>query len=328
MGDVILAGPSVRAIRKKFPEAKIKLLVGIDNKVFMNAPFVDEVMVCDFKGRDRGFAGLLRVAGKLRVEDFDMVIDFQNNRKSHILSALTCAPKRYGYDNGKLSFLLNRKVKDTKFPMDPIAHQSKVLGLLGIYDVDKRLELWPSKEDEMWVDNFLSSHWIKDNTKLIALNIGSSPRWVTKLWPPEYFAEISNRLAKDFGFRVVLIGLETESLRIKEFLKHTKCKPINALGKTNMPRLAGVSSFGIGGTNAHMILEEAAPLPNHKVKANQHLIVFSARSNAGLQRYATELYNTIYTCDEDIADIALTLKQANLAKLEPLSAVRGSTVCV
>lgn len=239
LGDVILAVPSIRAIKKRFPKSKIKLLVGIDNKeVFTNSPFVDEIIVCDFRERDKGLKGLFSVAGKLRTENLDMVIDLQNNKKSHLLSFLSCAGKRYGYDNGKLSFLLNRKIKDSKLSLDPIAHQSKILGLLGIYNIDKRLELWPSKDDEAWADNFLRSHWVKTDMRLVAVNIGSSPRWATKLWPPEYFAQVCNKLAKNFGVRIALIGLEKKNARIEKFLKHAKCKPVNALARTNIGRLA------------------------------------------------------------------------------------------
>ena len=241
LGDVILAVPSIRALRKKFPKSKIKVLVGLDNReVFMNAPFIDEVMVCDFKERDKGLKGLLRVAKRLRAEDFDRVIDLQNNKRSHVLSFLSCAPKRYGYDNGKLSFLLNRKAKGAKLPLDPITHQLKVLNLLRIYNIDRTMELWPTKEDEKWADNFLTSNWVKNKGKLVAFNIGSGVKWATKLWPIEHFAGVCNRLAKDFGIRVVLIGSEKTDSRIEDFLNQTKCKPINALGKTNIPRLASL----------------------------------------------------------------------------------------
>ena len=241
LGDAILVIPSLRAIRQKFPAARIKLLTGIEcREIFANCPFIDEIIVCDFKGRDKGFHGLLRLAGALRSEDFDMSVDFQNNRRSHLLSFLSCAPKRYGHDNGKLSFLLNRKVREANVALGPIKHQSMVLGLLGIYKVNKALELWPTKEDNAWADEFLVSHWVKRGMKLVAFNISSSPRWITKLWPPEYFAEICNRLAGDFGIRAVLIGKKARDERIEKFLKHAKCKPIDALGKTSMPRLTSL----------------------------------------------------------------------------------------
>ncbi|MFC1576078.1 glycosyltransferase, partial [Candidatus Omnitrophota bacterium] len=241
LGDVILATPSVVAIRKKFPKAKIKILIGINNRdVFANSPLVNELIVCDFNERDKGLKGLLRIASKLRTESFDIVVDFQNNKKSHMLSFLSCAPERYGYDNGKFGFLLNRKVKDVKFPLGPVEHQSKVLGLLGIYNIDKTLKLWPTKEDDAWAESFLKSHWIKDNEKLLAIGIGSSSRWQTKLWPVGNFIELSNKLAKNFGIRTVLIGHDKNDARTEEFLKRAKCKPINAAGTTNIPRLAAL----------------------------------------------------------------------------------------
>ena len=242
LGDAILAVPSIRAVRKKFPHAKIKLLTALDKRdIFVECPFINEVIVCDFKGRDRGLKRFFSIASKLRYEDFDIAIDLQNNKKSHMLSILACVPRRYGYDNGKLSVLLNRKIRPALSPLDPISHQAKVLGLLGIYNIDRHLELWFSGADEEWADNFLKSHWVKDNTKLVAFSMSSSARWVTKLWPPEYFADVANALAKNLGVRIVLIGSGPGKDPLKyDFLKRSRCKPIDASGKTNVPRLAAL----------------------------------------------------------------------------------------
>jgi ADP-heptose:LPS heptosyltransferase len=72
----------------------------------------------------------------------------------------------------------------------------------------------------------------------VAISLGSSRRWVTKLWPPEYFADVANRLARELGVRVVLVGRQGGDQRTEEFLRRARCKPINALGKTTIPRLA------------------------------------------------------------------------------------------
>jgi acyl transferase domain-containing protein len=59
------------------------------------------------------------------------------------------------------------------------------------------------------------------------------------------------------------------------------------------PRLAGVSSFGMGGTNVHMILEEApisaAPAAPDPSARRHHVMVLSAKSDAALTQMACRL---------------------------------------
>ncbi|MCX5706301.1 MAG: GT4 family glycosyltransferase PelF [Candidatus Omnitrophica bacterium] len=239
LGDIILSTAGLRAIREKFPRHKISFLVGEESKdLLLRCPYIDELLVADFKNKDKDLAGILNMGRILRKKNFDLVIDLQNNRTSHMLAALSLSLKCYGYDNKKFGFLLNHRIKDEKPGIDPVAHQFRVLKMLGIDLMDNRLELWPSKEDEEYVENLLSSGWLSVDQKIIGINISASKRWISKGWPRPHIV----RLCKELGLRnirVVLTGVDEdldEANALVSMIKNTKI--INACAKTTVNQLA------------------------------------------------------------------------------------------
>jgi amino acid adenylation domain-containing protein len=75
------------------------------------------------------------------------------------------------------------------------------------------------------------------------------------------------------------------------------------------PRRAAISSFGIGGTNAHVILEEEPSLPAGSESRARQLIVLSARSHAALEHATQNLSQFLRTNpDSSLADVAHTLQ--------------------
>lgn len=78
--------------------------------------------------------------------------------------------------------------------------------------------------------------------------------------------------------------------------------------ENHCPRLAGVSSFGMSGTNVHVVLEEApASLPSPESVAPQ-LLVLSARCSSSLERSAVHLANHLKANPTiNLADVAYTL---------------------
>lgn len=73
------------------------------------------------------------------------------------------------------------------------------------------------------------------------------------------------------------------------------------------PRIAGISAFGVGGTNAHIIVEEP-PSPKPAQSNNeQQLFVLSAKSQASLDGQASRLANFLDGNDVNLADVSYTL---------------------
>jgi thioester reductase-like protein len=73
-------------------------------------------------------------------------------------------------------------------------------------------------------------------------------------------------------------------------------------------RIAGVSSFGLGGTNAHVIVEQAPPRAGGASGREPQLLVLSARSETSLQEQACNLATHLEHYTGSLADAAYTLQ--------------------
>ena len=176
------------------------------------------------------------MAQLLAQEDFDIVVDLQNNRRSHLLAFLSGARVRAGHRNHKWSFLLNRLSQGSPGPLPPLEHQFRVLKRIGVDAFDKRLELWTRPAEEEAVRRFLDSQWVSSSQLLVGINPGSSPRWPTKQWPVENFAKLCDELAKR-NVRVVITGSAEDAPLAEELLRLTRNKPVNAVGRTSITEL-------------------------------------------------------------------------------------------
>jgi acyl transferase domain-containing protein len=76
----------------------------------------------------------------------------------------------------------------------------------------------------------------------------------------------------------------------------------------SQPRLAGVSSFGASGTNAHVVLEEAPVVRRSRSPVDRpvHLITLSARDDDALAALAERYRRHLSENDLELADVAFT----------------------
>lgn len=86
MGDVSLTVPVIGSLKVQYPEVKVTLLTGSAFKPFFNSIPGLQIFDAEFRGRHKGFTGLLRLYSELdKIEDIDFVIDLHDVLRSKIL---------------------------------------------------------------------------------------------------------------------------------------------------------------------------------------------------------------------------------------------------
>ncbi len=238
IGDVILSIPSLAAMRKHFPRARIVMLVGTKaREVVSNCPYIDELIVFDNSSQRSRIKKILDLSASLRREYFDMVIDLQNNRASHLLGSLSMSTRRIGYKSKKLDFLLSKRIDGAKLKLPPVEHQFRLLRSLGIQDGSKKLQLFPTELEKQNVDNILKNQWLGNKQILIGMNIGSSTHWETKRWLTENLIKLCRKFHQN-GARVLITGSKQDVSIAKKLISSVKSKPINMVGRTTLMELA------------------------------------------------------------------------------------------
>ena len=86
---------------------------------------------------------------------------------------------------------------------------------------------------------------------------------------------------------------------------HTRLTPWSTLAAS---RCAGVSSFGMSGTNVHVLLEEApaSALPADRTDRPLHLLTLSARDETALKQLAARYHDWLGTTEADLPDICFS----------------------
>jgi len=241
MGDVILVTASLKALRKKFRRAKIICLVGKESReILQRCPYIDEMIVVDFKHHHKSLFRIIRFSKKLREYKFDKIIDFQNNLKSHLLTFLSFPSESYGFHNGKMGFVLTHPVKNPNDDLPPVQHQFQILEMLGIQGGDvHELELWPSDNDRKRIKDILENEWMGSGTKIVGIHVSASEKWQTKNWPIEHIAHLADILA-GYNIRTVITGVAQDLELAQEVVKKSKTKPVVLAGKTSIMELAAL----------------------------------------------------------------------------------------
>lgn len=217
IGDIVLASPVLRCIKKQIPDVELHFLSKLSFKMVTAAnPYVDKFFYYD--------KSLDTVIESLRVEDYDYVIDLQNNIRSNRIRR---AIKRPSYIINKLSlqkFILT-KLRINVMPKTHITQRSlQAVAKLGVKDDGGGLDYFIPAEDVVKDSELPASHLFG----YIAIVIGAS--YFTKKLPVHKLQQ----LCKAIDYPIILIGGNEDQEAGKAIASIDTYKIYNACGKFNL----------------------------------------------------------------------------------------------
>lgn len=218
LGDVLRTTPILYSIKKKYGEdSHITWLT--DPSAYELLKFnhlVDRIYIFDFK-----------TIIQLEVEKFDILFNLDKDLPALAIAKKINAKRKFGFTMNKFGNLITFNktgqyahrlgISDNLKKENKKTYQEIICELLELpYSKEFKYILQiPNKED---LSNKLTIKYkIIRNFPIIGFITGAGPKYLTKIWPKNYFVELGLMLIKEKDLTVLLFGTESEK-EINKFI--------------------------------------------------------------------------------------------------------------
>ena len=238
IGDLILTTPAIAAVREKFPEAHLTLVISSDSKAL--APTIDGVN--KLLVMPRGFGGI-KTAAAIAAGKFDYCLDFTRNDRSSFLVLLSRARKRI------VSFRIKVRSKfRTRFYNEFVPHRMRdmhtidyhlaLLEPLGISNASRAVALNLPKRARESAERLLGANNVRRD--FIVFHPGSAR--AEKFWNARRWAEVINYAAEKHNADLVITGGPSplEQTHIDDIKSKVRHNVVDLSGKTDLLALAAI----------------------------------------------------------------------------------------
>jgi heptosyltransferase II len=252
VGDVVMALPALRELRRIFSDARITLVArpwvaGL----FEGEGLADAVIqVHDAQGLTHTARNFVREARQMRRERFDVAVLLQNAFGAALLARVAGIKMISGYPTDSRSALL-----DFVVPFEPnhkTAHQvryylniaaaleQKLTGSSRVEMDTLRPQLHAGRDQRERACSILEESGIRADAAPILTLCPGATNSRAKRWPAERFATIADQLSEQDGFRTIIVGTAGDVEVAEEVARRMRSPAAVLAGKTNIADLKAV----------------------------------------------------------------------------------------
>jgi heptosyltransferase II len=245
IGDVILATPLVESLSQSYPGSKIDFLLKKGNESLLTGhPLIGKLLIWD-KAKAKT-ANLARLVKQVRKERYDIVVNAQRFLSTGIITAISGARIRAGFDKNPLAFRFTNKARH-------------IIGKKNVHEVDRNLtliscfasklvrkvKLYPSETDFEKVEPYKKGRY---------LCMAPASLWFTKQFPEEKWVDLINGVDK--ADAIYLLGSPADQGLCERIIAGSKKKGVVNLAG----RLSFLESAALMKDAAMNFVNDSAPM--------------------------------------------------------------------
>jgi ADP-heptose:LPS heptosyltransferase len=271
MGSIILATPTLRALRARFPEARITFLTFASNRTICEMlDLADEVITLRTDNLWVFARDLLQVLRRLRQQRFDCAINLEFFSK--FASAVTYwsgAPRRVGYFTRQAWQHLSWEGKSQYNHFDEVTnlhlingrsglltdevcynyyrHITEIFlslaGAVGASVTDRSLTRPPVRlEDQHFVADLLAASGESGTGPRIVINVNAGELALERRWPAEHFVALASALKERYEALLVFVGAPEDEPYVTSVVEAMRDSRgvLNLAGQLNLRQLAAL----------------------------------------------------------------------------------------
>jgi ADP-heptose:LPS heptosyltransferase len=223
IGDIVLAMPSLKALRAQFPRAQIDIIVQKKYAGLLNC----------YRGWTKVIAinnildssEISELGKNLKKSSYDVAIVFHPSKYAYNLAQSSGAPCIIGWKAKGYGYVLTHGFKDDRNVANrhQVENNLLLLSPLGIRNVTPSWDVSVTGNGENEIDALFKKNPSFGGKKIVVLHPGSfSPR---VQWLPERFAALADKISESSCVPVIL-GSKSDAQIIAGVIGFSRCKPV------------------------------------------------------------------------------------------------------
>ncbi|MFC1599195.1 glycosyltransferase family 9 protein [Candidatus Omnitrophota bacterium] len=249
MGDFLLSTPALRALRNRYPQSEIDILITTRiHKLPRSLTYIDKVFTFDMDyGGTIPFIRFYRNVKSLltlRRKHFDIAINMRtmvtkgSAKKMKILLDIINSGRTAGRDTDGRGYFLDVKIPETypgtRYEME---YDIDTVKALGAEVSDRTIDFRVNKISRQKINTILTERGIADDVFLVGIHPGGMP---SRQWPIDRFAQIIAAINKLLPCKFVITGTKKEAGIVNRLVEITNTEIVNVAGLFDLIELGAL----------------------------------------------------------------------------------------